>query len=172
MQARLRGAAAYAVEQRLTVNARAAGPRLGRDVQTVIKGSKSGDWSVAGDGTVTAGGFELQEGEYTLETVASEATAGHGDRRCCRAAASWCSTPRSPPSWRPRAWRATWCAASSRPAARPDSTCRTGSRSRSPGRTTSWRPSRTHEELVAGETLATSVAYEDAAETGVSVTRA
>ena len=69
-------AAAYAVEQRLTVNARAAGPRLGRDVQTVIKGSKSGDWSVAGDGTVTAGGIDLQEGEYTLETVASEASAG------------------------------------------------------------------------------------------------
>jgi len=39
-------------------------------VQTAIKGSKSGDWSVAEDGTVTAGGLELVEGEYTLETVA------------------------------------------------------------------------------------------------------
>ena len=65
-------AAAYAVEQRLTVNARAAGPRLGRDVQTVIKGSKTGDWSVAADGTVTCAGFELAEGEFTLETVAGE----------------------------------------------------------------------------------------------------
>lgn len=63
-------AASYGVSQRLTVNARAAGPRLGRDVQTAIKGSKSGDWSVAEDGTVTAGGLELVEGEYTLETVA------------------------------------------------------------------------------------------------------
>ena len=35
-------AASYGVEQKLTVNARAAGPRLGRDVQTAIKGSKSG----------------------------------------------------------------------------------------------------------------------------------
>ena len=35
------------VSQRLTVNARAAGPRLGRDVQSVIKASKSGDWSVS-----------------------------------------------------------------------------------------------------------------------------
>ena len=35
-------AASYGVAQRLTVNARAAGPRLGRDVQTAIKGSKSG----------------------------------------------------------------------------------------------------------------------------------
>jgi isoleucyl-tRNA synthetase len=64
----------YGVEQRLTVNARAAGPRLGRDVQQAIKGSKSGDWSVAADGTVTAGGLALVEGEYTLETVAGAAS--------------------------------------------------------------------------------------------------
>ena len=63
-------AAAYGVEQKLTVNARAAGPRLGKDVQVAIKGSKSGDWSVAEDGTVTSGGLALVEGEYTLETVA------------------------------------------------------------------------------------------------------
>lgn len=63
-------AASYGVEQRLTVNARAAGPRLGKDVQLAIKGSKSGDWSVADDGTVTSGGLALVEGEYTLETVA------------------------------------------------------------------------------------------------------
>jgi isoleucyl-tRNA synthetase len=64
----------YGVEQRLTVNARAAGPRLGRDVQQAIKGSKSGDWSVAADGSVTAGGLALVEGEYTLETVAGAAS--------------------------------------------------------------------------------------------------
>jgi isoleucyl-tRNA synthetase len=63
-------AASYGVSQKLTVNARAAGPRLGRDVQKAIQGSKSGDWSVADDGTVTAGGLELVEGEYSLETVA------------------------------------------------------------------------------------------------------
>ncbi len=68
--------ATYGVEQRLTVNARAAGPRLGKDVQLAIKGSKSGDWSVAEDGTVTAGGLELVEGEFTLETVAGSAEAG------------------------------------------------------------------------------------------------
>ena len=39
-------------------------------MQTAIKGSKSGDWSVAEDGTVTSGGLALQEGEFTLETVA------------------------------------------------------------------------------------------------------
>ena len=69
-------AASYGVSQRLTVNARAAGPRLGKDVQTAIKGSKSGDWSVAEDGTVTAGGLALEEGEYTLETVAGSADGG------------------------------------------------------------------------------------------------
>jgi len=68
-------AASYGVEQKLTVNARAAGPRLGKDVQLAIKGSKSGDWSVAEDGTVTSGGLALEEGEYTLETVAGSADA-------------------------------------------------------------------------------------------------
>ena len=63
-------AASYGVEQRLTVNARAAGPRLGKDVQLAIRGSKSGDWSVAEDGTVTAGGLRLEEGEFALDTVA------------------------------------------------------------------------------------------------------
>ncbi len=69
-------ATAYGVQQRLTVNARAAGPRLGREVQTAIKGSKSGDWSVADDGSVTAGGLALVEGEFTLETVAADSD-GH-----------------------------------------------------------------------------------------------
>lgn len=61
----------FGISQRLTVNARAAGPRLGKDVQRAIKGSKSGDWSVAPDGVVTAGGLELHEGEFTLETVSA-----------------------------------------------------------------------------------------------------
>jgi isoleucyl-tRNA synthetase len=66
----------FGISQKLTVNARAAGPRLGKDVQLAIKGSKSGDWSVAEDGTVTSGGLALVEGEYTLETVVSEETGG------------------------------------------------------------------------------------------------
>lgn len=66
-------AASYGVSQRLTVNARAAGPRLGKEVQVAIKGSKSGDWSVDAEGVVTAGGLVLAEGEYTLETVAGSA---------------------------------------------------------------------------------------------------
>lgn len=61
----------FGVSQRLSVNARVAGPRLGKDVQLAIKGSKTGDWSVDADGSVTAGGLPLVEGEYTLETVVS-----------------------------------------------------------------------------------------------------
>ncbi len=66
----------FGITQRLTVNARAAGPRLGKDVQQAIKGSKSGDWSVAEDGTVTSGGIALVEGEYALETVVSDEGSG------------------------------------------------------------------------------------------------
>ncbi len=66
----------FGVTQRLTVNARAAGPRLGRDVQAAIRGSKTGDWSVDADGVVTSGGFALQDGEFTLETVAGDGVAG------------------------------------------------------------------------------------------------
>jgi len=69
-------AAGYGVEQKLTVNARAAGPRLGKDVQLAIKGSKSGDWSVSTGGEVVAGGLTLVEGEYTLETVVGSAAEG------------------------------------------------------------------------------------------------
>ena len=60
--------AANPVERRLTVNARAAGPRIGKDVQAAIKGSKTRDWSEV-DGVVTSGGIALEEGEYELATV-------------------------------------------------------------------------------------------------------
>ena len=87
------------------VNARAAGPRLGKNVQLAIKGSKSGDWSVSDAGVVTAGGLELEPQEYTLETVVAESEGGSQDRslpQYCPAAASWSSTPRSRPSSRPK----------------------------------------------------------------------
>jgi isoleucyl-tRNA synthetase len=68
----------FGVSQKLTVNARAAGPRLGKDVQRAIKGSKTGDWSMAEDGTVTAGGLVLVEGEYSLENVVDQANTAVG----------------------------------------------------------------------------------------------
>lgn len=63
----------FGISQQLKVNARAAGPRLGKGVQSVIKAAKGGDWEIGQDGVVTAGGVALAEGEYELETVVSEA---------------------------------------------------------------------------------------------------
>ncbi|WP_223204737.1 isoleucine--tRNA ligase [Gordonia jinghuaiqii] len=60
----------------IVVNARAAGPRLGKDVQRAIKAVKSGNWSVqtGADGTevVVADGIELHDGEFTRRLVAVE----------------------------------------------------------------------------------------------------
>ena len=70
------GAAQIGVSRRLTVNARAAGPRLGRTVQEVIRAGKAGDWQES-DGHVVCGGVPLAEGEYTLETVVTDAEADH-----------------------------------------------------------------------------------------------
>ncbi len=55
----------------LVVNARAAGPRLGKDVQTVIKAVKAGDWTET-DGVVSAAGIDLLPSEYTQRLVAAE----------------------------------------------------------------------------------------------------
>jgi len=65
----LDSASEFGVIKRLSVNARAAGPRLGKNVQSVIQAAKAGDWSQV-DGKVTAGGVELEEGEYDLDLVA------------------------------------------------------------------------------------------------------
>ena len=56
----------------VVVNARAAGPRLGKDVQRVIKAVKSGNYTVDGAGVVTADGIELQDGEFTRKLVAAD----------------------------------------------------------------------------------------------------
>lgn len=56
----------------LTVNAKAAGPRLGKDVQAAIKAIKAGEGVVNSDGTVTAGPAILNPGEYSLRLVAAD----------------------------------------------------------------------------------------------------
>ncbi len=58
-------AEAYGVTKRLTVNARAAGPRLGKTVQQAIQAARAGDWTLDGD-TVVAGGIALEPAEYEL----------------------------------------------------------------------------------------------------------
>ena len=70
-------AAAYGIDARLQVNARTAGPRLGKAVQQVIRAAREGDWSEA-DGRVTAGGVELEAGEYDLQLTVGDGAAVGG----------------------------------------------------------------------------------------------
>ena len=67
--------AEYGITQRLVVNARVAGPRLGKQVQQAIVGAKNGDWSEV-DGVVTAGGLALIAGEYELALEAGGVAEG------------------------------------------------------------------------------------------------
>jgi isoleucyl-tRNA synthetase len=59
-------------EQVLSVVPRALGPRVGGQVQQVIKAVKAGDWSLV-DGAPVAAGVTLLEGEYELKLVATDA---------------------------------------------------------------------------------------------------
>ncbi|CAL4859583.1 isoleucine--tRNA ligase [Microbacterium sp. MM2322] len=65
----------YGISQRLAVNARAAGPRLGKQVQHVIKGAKAGLWTEE-DGVVVVDGIALEPGEYDLTLEAGGVAEG------------------------------------------------------------------------------------------------
>lgn len=54
----------------VVVNARVAGPRLGGDVQKAIRAVKAGEYTVNPDGTVSAGGVTLIDGEFSRRLVA------------------------------------------------------------------------------------------------------
>ncbi|MFY1621490.1 class I tRNA ligase family protein, partial [Micromonospora sp. WMMD736] len=56
----------------LTVNAKVAGPRLGKDVQAAIKAVKTGQGVVNPDGTLTAGPAVLTSQEYSSRLVAAD----------------------------------------------------------------------------------------------------
>jgi isoleucyl-tRNA synthetase len=62
----------FGITRRLNVNARALGPRVGKDVQRIIQAAKAGDWQMA-DGRIVAGGTELLDGEYDLALEAADA---------------------------------------------------------------------------------------------------
>jgi isoleucyl-tRNA synthetase len=72
-------AGGVAVRSNLAVNARAAGPRLGRGVQAVIRAAKAGDWSTDAEGTVVVrtddGDVPMQPAEYELTTAIDVSTA-------------------------------------------------------------------------------------------------
>jgi isoleucyl-tRNA synthetase len=63
--------AEYGIERKLTVNARAAGPRIGKLVQQVIPAAKRGDWSATADG-VRVGGIDLVPAEYSLDLAVAD----------------------------------------------------------------------------------------------------
>ena len=68
----------FGVIKRVTVNSRAAGPRIGKSVQAVIQAAKAGDWSEV-DGTVVVGGIALIEGEYEIDLVADTSSSTDGE---------------------------------------------------------------------------------------------
>ncbi len=51
---------------RLVPNGRVLGPKLGPDVQVIIKAAKAGDWASNPDGTVTVAGHVLDPAEFEL----------------------------------------------------------------------------------------------------------
>jgi isoleucyl-tRNA synthetase len=59
----------------IAVNARVAGPRLGKQVQDVIKAVKAGQWSLTPEGRVQAAGVELLESEFERRVVSRDAGA-------------------------------------------------------------------------------------------------
>ncbi len=80
LQADAATAERFGITERLAVNARAAGPRLGRGVQVVIRAAKAGAWHKGPDGEVVVvtddGEVPLLETEYELTTVVAEGAAG------------------------------------------------------------------------------------------------
>ena len=62
---------AFGVEKQLTVNSRALGPRLGKQVQEIIQAAKAGNWALDGD-QVVVNGVPLIEGEYEMDLVAKD----------------------------------------------------------------------------------------------------
>ena len=62
----------HGIEQVLTVNARALGPRLGKRVQEIIGAAKAGNWTASP--TVTVAGEPLLDGEYVLVPTPADAS--------------------------------------------------------------------------------------------------
>jgi isoleucyl-tRNA synthetase len=60
----------FGLSKSLSVNARALGPRVGGDVQRIIRESKAGNWKLVGN-TVVVDGTELIDGEYELSMTAA-----------------------------------------------------------------------------------------------------
>lgn len=87
-------AADYGISQELKVNARAAGPRLGKQVQQVIRATKAGDWSVTEDGGVVAYRWRWRRASTSWSRWSTTPRRPpRAPSPCCPAAVSWCWTP-------------------------------------------------------------------------------
>lgn len=119
----------------LAVNARVAGPRIGKDVQAAIKAVKSGHGVVNSDGTLTAGPATLLPQEYSSKLVAAdpEFTAALPDGAGL-VVLDGTVTPNSKPRAGPRTGSANYRICGSRRASR----CRIASASPSKCPPTSW----------------------------------
>jgi isoleucyl-tRNA synthetase len=62
-------------QTRVTVNARAAGPRLGREVQEVIRAASRGEWIRTEGEEMVIAGKQLEPGEYEERIVADGSSA-------------------------------------------------------------------------------------------------
>ncbi|MBN2177226.1 MAG: isoleucine--tRNA ligase [Demequinaceae bacterium] len=71
----------FGITESLTVNARIAGPRLGKAIQAVIAAGKAGEWEQTAQGLVV-GGVLLEPGEYEL-TQQVGGLEDAGDRYVC-----------------------------------------------------------------------------------------
>lgn len=67
-------ASQFGLLKSLSVNARALGPRVGGEVQRIIREAKAGNWSSRGD-LVVVDGTELFEGEFEITMVVNQADA-------------------------------------------------------------------------------------------------
>jgi len=59
----------------IVVNSRVAGPRLGKQVQEVIRAAKAGQWSVTPEGRIHVAGVDLMDGEFERRMVSLDAGA-------------------------------------------------------------------------------------------------
>ena len=143
----------------LTVNARVAGPRLGKDVQAAIKAVKAGEGVVNADGTLTAGPAVLQPDEYSSQArrrrprvhrgAARRGGAGRARRhRHARTGGRGLGQGPHPRTAGPAQVHRAGCL-------RPDQGGHVGARGAA-----DW--ARTHRDLIAGEILATSFEFGEA----------
>jgi isoleucyl-tRNA synthetase len=139
-------------------------------VQNVIRAAKSGDWSVADDGTVVCGGIRLTEGEFSLDTVAGESSRDAATAVLPRGGFIVLDTKTTPEL---EAEGVARDLIRSVQQARRDAGLEISDRISLTvaGPAEVLAAARTHDKLLAGETLADSVELEEAEETQVRVAR-